>query len=362
MAAGHPPRVLLLVHPSNPLGTICSHDELVVALRFCDAHALHLVCDEIYANSVFPASASTASRESSRDTDHAVSAAEPSGFRSIVELMARASGVWGRSGEGAGPPTTAVAATPGRATFLGDRVHVVWGLSKDFGLSGYRVGAVYTHNAALFNAASGFCCPCWAVFATTSPRPALRALQLSNVAYFAAVSNDTQEVLAGVLEDLPWVDCYLAGNRALLAGLAAGVQRAAARCGKEAGWQALLLRVFPRTCFALMPAPRVGLPCLPASAGMFVWLDLRAPLRAFIASLARTRTGPHALTCTEGPPTWEDEEAFHRAIVERARVVLTPGAACHALEPGFARCCFAWMGPKSVEVAFDRLGSLFASL
>lgn len=43
--AGHPPRVLLLVNPSNPLGTVCSVQELRVALRFCDAHALHLICD-----------------------------------------------------------------------------------------------------------------------------------------------------------------------------------------------------------------------------------------------------------------------------------------------------------------------------
>ncbi|CAM9179972.1 unnamed protein product [Phaeothamnion confervicola] len=38
---------------------------------------------------------------------------------------------------------------------LGDYVHVVWGLSKDFGASGLRVGALFSQNAALMRAMGG---------------------------------------------------------------------------------------------------------------------------------------------------------------------------------------------------------------
>lgn len=110
--------------------------------------------------------------------------------------------------------------------------------------------------------------------------------------------------------------------------------------------------LYPRT-----PVAFAGLPSLPASAGMFIWVDLRAPLRAFTRALRRS--APSVDADPAAAPTWEDEAAFHSELLARARVVLTPGSACHAAEPGFARCCFAWMGPASVDVAFARLGDLF---
>jgi aspartate/methionine/tyrosine aminotransferase len=48
---GFPPRALLLIHPNNPLGTVYSAEELTTALAFCESRGLHLICDEIYANS-----------------------------------------------------------------------------------------------------------------------------------------------------------------------------------------------------------------------------------------------------------------------------------------------------------------------
>ena len=127
---GHPPRILLLVHPSNPLGSVSSRGELTAALNFCANHGMHLVCDEIYANSVF----------APQD--------DAPGFESVVEVMAHSAGVWGEG-------NVEAAASTGRElrhSFLGDNVHVVWGLSKDFGMSGFRIGAIYTHNAELFGA------------------------------------------------------------------------------------------------------------------------------------------------------------------------------------------------------------------
>jgi ABC-type transporter Mla subunit MlaD len=57
--------------------------------------------------------------------------------------------------------------------------------------SGLRVGVLYSHNAALLSA-------------------------FDNIAYFAAVANDTQDTLAAICEDREWVASFFAANRAAL--------------------------------------------------------------------------------------------------------------------------------------------------
>lgn len=48
------------------------------------------------------------------------------------------------------PPWTSIAAVAARqGRSLGERCHIVWALSKDFALSGLRVGALYTENEAI---------------------------------------------------------------------------------------------------------------------------------------------------------------------------------------------------------------------
>lgn len=107
----------------------------------------YLRSQEIYANSVFPGGGTS-------------DATSPSpAFQSIVEVVAEGersagSGAHDRPLEAAATGV-AGAVSRRRACFMGDRVHVVWGLSKDFGMSGYRVGAVYTHNTELFSAVRG---------------------------------------------------------------------------------------------------------------------------------------------------------------------------------------------------------------
>jgi 1-aminocyclopropane-1-carboxylate synthase len=82
-----------------------------------------------------------------------------------------------------------------------------------------------------------------------------------------------------------------------------------------------------------------AIPYLPAVAGMFTWIDLRAAFGG--------RSG-----------TWEDEDALWRRLVAPpCRVVLTPGAACHAAEPGFFRLCWAWTSPDALPVAIDRIAA-----
>ena len=315
-AAGVPLRMLLLLNPENPTGVIHSAAELRLARGFCAEHGLHLVVDEVYANSVHdPAPEDAAggggggghdAEDGQGGDDAGAAAAGDAGdrgtgagcrrrvrFHSIVELCAEDAGV---AAQPPAPPALAAAGAPpaARASFLGDSIHVLWGFSKDWAMSGYRVGVLYTHNAALLTA-------------------------LSNVNYFTACSNDTQDMLAGVLADATWCDDYLAHCRGQLRAAFTGLRD------------------------VLVGA---GIPFVHPQGGMFVWLDLRALLPP--------------------PAAGDDAAGFARErrltdeLFREARVLMTPGEACHAAAPGWYRCCFAWMPPRAVRVGFERLAAYAA--
>ncbi|KAF0718515.1 hypothetical protein AaE_010628 [Aphanomyces astaci] len=148
--AGHTPKSVLLLNPENPLGIIRSSQTLRAISTWCEHHHLHLIVDEIYANSIHSPEQSPHAFESGATIfDTSVASA------SFVQL----------------PP----------------HVHILWGLSKDWAASGLRVGVVYTGNPDLLRA-------------------------LSNVLYFSGVSNYLLDGLALVLSDLPWSTSYIADN------------------------------------------------------------------------------------------------------------------------------------------------------
>jgi len=95
-AADRPVKALLYTNPDNPRGSVASPDELEAVVRWTADRGLHLVCDEVYALSVF------GERR----------------FTSVAEIV----------------PS------------LGDMVHVVWAFSKDFAASGLRCGVLVTEN------------------------------------------------------------------------------------------------------------------------------------------------------------------------------------------------------------------------
>ncbi|KAK4726399.1 hypothetical protein R3W88_031316 [Solanum pinnatisectum] len=92
---------LLLNNPSNPLGTILDMETLKDTIRFINDKNIHLVCDEIYAATVFN---------------------EPK-FISISEVIISENVQCNR-----------------------DLIHIVYSLSKDLGFPGFRVGIIYSYN------------------------------------------------------------------------------------------------------------------------------------------------------------------------------------------------------------------------
>ena len=174
--AGRPIRALLFTTPNNPLGTVASPAQIEQILAWAQDREIHVVFDEIYALSVF----------------------------------------------GDRPFTSCAQVAPE----LGDRVHVVWAFSKDFGASGLRCGLLVSENTALIEAVKG-------------------------LAYWACCSGHTQYLLGEVIADDAWVEDYVAHN------------------------QAALGRAYGDVTAALDAA---AIPYFPAAAGFFLLLDLRVHL------------------------------------------------------------------------------------
>uniref|UniRef100_J3M5Y7 Aminotransferase class I/classII large domain-containing protein n=1 Tax=Oryza brachyantha TaxID=4533 RepID=J3M5Y7_ORYBR len=184
-AAGMRVRGVLITNPSNPLGTTARRAVLEDILDFVARNNVHLVSDEIYSGSAFAA-------------PDLVSVAE------LVDCRARRHGGGGDDG-------------------VAGRVHVVYSLSKDLGLPGFRVGVVYSYNDAVVTAAR-------------------------RMSSFTLVSSQTQRTLAAVLSDEAFVDSYIRANRD---------------------------RLRERYDHVVAALAGASVPCLRSNAGLFVWMDMR---------------------------------------------------------------------------------------
>jgi aspartate/methionine/tyrosine aminotransferase len=173
-----PIRALLLTSPDNPLGRVHGADHLDAILQWAQSHRIHVVFDEVYGLSTF-------------------------GTKPFV------------SGASLRPT-------------LGERTHVVWAFSKDFGASGLRCGALVSENSDVVHA-------------------------VDQLAYWSACSGHSQHLLSRFVADTPAVDAYLHEVRCDLAD------------------------AYRRVTVALDGAE---IPYLPAEAGFFLVCDLRRHLDA----------------------------------------------------------------------------------
>jgi aspartate/methionine/tyrosine aminotransferase len=179
---GIEPRILLLSHPQNPLGICYPPSVVEEAIEWCRENEIHLVSDEIYAGSVYE-----------KDT---------AGFSSALKVASSPSP--GELGLGLGP-----------------YVHLVYALSKDFALSGLRVGIMYSEN------------------------PEIR-LPLQKLNDLCCVSSQTQNLVEDMMNEEGWARDFLEENQRRI------------RARKDA-WQSCL--------------EELGIPHLDATAGLFCWMD-----------------------------------------------------------------------------------------
>ncbi|XP_027754056.1 1-aminocyclopropane-1-carboxylate synthase-like protein 1 isoform X1 [Empidonax traillii] len=179
-AEGVTVRALILLNPQNPLGDIYSLSELRDYLEFAKRHELHVIVDEIYMLSVFDESAT---------------------FHSVLSMDR-----------------------------LPDpqRTHVMWGITKDFAVSGIRFGTLYTENQDVANAVASLC-------------------------YFHGVCGPVQHKVAQLLKDRDWINqVYLRANHA---------------------------RLKAAHTYVTDELKTLGVPFLNRNAGFFVWIDFRKYLK-----------------------------------------------------------------------------------
>jgi len=143
MAKGLRPCGIILINPSNPLGDIYDEETYESILKFAAERNLHAIFDEIYALSTFENQPKFSSILNSQ---------------SIIDPA---------------------------------RTHFVWSFSKDFALSGLRLGVFYAGSPELASAAA-------------------------NVNFIQVPSIIVQETVSAVLTDDQWIDMYLKLNRSRL--------------------------------------------------------------------------------------------------------------------------------------------------
>ncbi|XP_009630061.1 1-aminocyclopropane-1-carboxylate synthase 3 [Nicotiana tomentosiformis] len=171
---------VLVTNPSNPLGTTLSRNELELLLTFIDAKGIHLISDEIYSGTVFNS---------------------PS-FVSVMEVLSEKNYM---------------------KTEVWERVHIVYSLSKDLGLPGFRVGAIYSNDEMVVSAAT-------------------------KMSSFGLVSSQTQYLLSAMLSDKKFTKKYISENQK---------------------------RLKKRHAMLVRGLQNAGINCLESNAGLFCWVDMR---------------------------------------------------------------------------------------
>ena len=241
-------RAILLCNPHNPLGRCYSQETLLAFMGLCQRYSIHLVVDEIYALSVFP--------------NPDAPSAEP--FTSALSI------------------DTANIIDPAL-------VHVVWGLSKDFGANSLRIGCVVSqHN------------------------PTLMSVLDAHAAYsFPSALLDF--MACTILEDKRFVRLFITESQRRLAENYA------------------LTTSFLR---------RHGITFQAANAGVFLWVDLGLAWRRQNAKMLDIGDGGWGLLADEMDGATNITDDITRKLV-RQRVYLASGDASGSEEPGWFRIVFS---------------------
>lgn len=270
-----PVKAMLLCNPCNPTGRIFTPEEVGLCYAFCTRHSLHLIMDEVYANSTHEAGAFTSWATSM--SRHRKSNLPEAG----EAIQGKASG-----------------------SALGtDMVHFLWGLSKDMGGSGFRVGVLYSNNKKLLQACGG-------------------------MNDMSQISNVAQQVLMTVLSDHTWVDSYFSENRAKLL-----------------------------VCFQTLKhgLEALGVEVYPSQSGIFAFVNLRSMFRsAACDSCSKSERND--------PGGFYGQEIELEIRLRKRLLFFTPGRACHHPESGWFRICFAWTSIAGVKEALRRIALEFQGL
>lgn len=228
-------RGVLISNPTNPVGDVLPRETLCSVLDFAQEKNIHVICDEIFAGSVH---------------GH-------EGFVSIAEVIET-------------------------ENFDKSRVHIVYGLSKDLSIPGFRVGVLYSYNESVLAAAR-------------------------KLTRFTSISALAQRLLVLMLSDAKFIEEYMEINKQRM-----------------------------RNMYDLFVAglESVGIRCAKSSAGFYCWADMSELISSY------SEKGELEL--------WDK-------LLNVSKINVTPGSACHCIEPGWFRCCFTMMTQEDIPVVIARI-------
>jgi len=184
-ASGRRFRMLVLTTPDNPTGAIYPAPLLEEIADWCMARGIHLVVNELYGLSLIDTSHPAIRQDYHEDVS----------FVSFARLM---------------------------ADRRSDYLHLWYAVSKDLGISGFRVGMLHSHNEAL-----------------------LQAYENVNLSHTA--SNLTQWLLRAVLTDSAFMTAYLRESQ---------------------------MRLTESYALVVEGLRTLGVPYVPSRGSLFVWIDL----------------------------------------------------------------------------------------
>uniref|UniRef100_A0AAU2VGN2 Pyridoxal phosphate-dependent aminotransferase n=1 Tax=Streptomyces sp. NBC_00003 TaxID=2903608 RepID=A0AAU2VGN2_9ACTN len=298
-----PPKLLVLTHPNNPLGDNYSKDLLESIYRWVLTETgMHIVSDEMYAHSQLTGAG-----------PEFVSALALDAYRDHPEAR--------------------------------DRVHVVWGFAKDFGLSGLKAGVVISKSPVVHVAMQG-----------------IKDKQ-NSYAWFSPFDSLKHRVIGAMLKTV--VD---------------GKSYPLELMRQYRGW---LTTAFEDTRRALTDGHipyryREG-----QNAAQFFWLDLRAYLPPAGTAVIPPEIGPHFPQLDRVPEPFaaeaeknekkgtvalpilfpgisSEEEWLRWYIATYAQVQLLPGQLLSCAEAGYFRLCYTAVDTSEVIASVRRVADLLA--
>jgi len=182
-----PCRMIILTQPDNPTGAIYTQEQLRSICKWGIENQIHIVVNEIYALSSIDVTNEVISK------DYGEYGNTP--FSSVLPIIEEEKS---------------------------DYLHWIYSFSKDFGMSGFRVGVLYTRNETLISA-------------------------VGNVGGPHEVSNQTQWTLMHLISDTKWIDYYCSHIRA---------------------------RLTESYALAVSTLKRLGIPYSASRGSLFIWMNL----------------------------------------------------------------------------------------
>ncbi len=270
---GSEPKILLLSHPCNPLGICYPPSVVKECVDWAREKQVHLVSDEIYAGSVYEQT----NAETGQET-----------FQSALSL---ATGYDGDKGLGLGP-----------------YIHFVYALSKDFALSGLRVGVAYSENEEI-------------------------RLPMQKLNDLCQISSQTQLTVEKMLSaptgcgsDFWSTDEFLPENNNRIRSRSQRLQACLDEC---------------------------NIPYLPGDSALFLWMDLSEFL-------------PNEPTGGSGLDEKQDsmdkrERTLYLELMQKFGLLFTPGRSMKNELPGFFRCVFTAASDDEFALGLKRIKEYVAA-